>query len=100
MYFRPVVIYHDIFISSSLKIACFICNHIVYANYVVSKCVVGAGGDHIMPAPGLNKSNAASLPHRTKTSYLEPNAVQIEAFQRNYLLKQRRAFSSRLSNQV
>lgn len=35
-----------------------------------------APGERIMPARGLNKSNAASLPRRAATSYLAPNAAQ------------------------
>lgn len=35
-----------------------------------------AAGEQIMQALGFNKSNAASLPRRTATSYLDPNAAQ------------------------
>lgn len=38
---------------------------------------------------GRIRVNAASLPQRAETSYLEPNAAQIEAFQRNYDREQR-----------
>lgn len=65
---------------------CAVCAH----GYRRTGRGAAALGDQIMQAPGLNKSNAASLPLATETSYLEPNAAQIEAFQRNYLREQRR----------
>lgn len=45
-------------------------------------------GKQIMWTRGLNKSNAASLPLRAETSYLEPNVAQIEPFQHNYVREQ------------
>lgn len=98
-----MVIYHVISISSSLKIACFICNHIVWTTCGWCALRPLAGGERIMRAPGLNKSNAASLPLRTETSYLEPNAAQTRFKLKPFSAitsASNSAFSSRLSNQV